>query len=192
MRENEITDDEGGPPVPHKGSFWLRESPYFLLLLLTLAGVAYWSFANTPIIGYWMFLAVLNAVVCIASGWQNVDDKAERFELVWSQIVHWFAVLVAMNILLLPNVAGMANVDATGQFILLVLALGTFLAGVHVPSWQLRWLGLVMAVCVPALAMLEESALILLLVVFLVAAVGGLIWWRLRGRHPWNAGVSEY
>jgi hypothetical protein len=33
-------------------SFWIRELPFTLVLILTIAGVAYTSFSNKPIVGY--------------------------------------------------------------------------------------------------------------------------------------------
>jgi hypothetical protein len=165
--------------------FWWKQSPYILLLILTLVGVGYSSFAEEPTISYWMFLALAYAGLCIASGWNSATEQAARLRLIWTQVLHWGAVLVAMNILLLPNVAVMANVDATGQAILLVLAVGTFLAGVHIPSWELRFLGVVMAAAVPALAWLEESALFLVLALSIFIGIGSLIW--LRWRH-WREG----
>ncbi len=173
-------DDESPLGRMLKGRFWLRQLPYALLLFLTLAGVAYWSFANAPITGYWMFLAVLSAVICILTGWPQAQDRETRLRLLWTQALHWLMVLVAMNILLLPNVAEMANADATGQGILLVLALGTALAAIHVPSWQFGVLGVVMLASVPALAWLEESALFLMLGTLVVGGIGAFAWTRFR------------
>jgi hypothetical protein len=164
--------------------FWLRQLPYGVLLFLTLGGVAYWSFANAPITGFWMFLAVLSAIICILTGWHHAEDRETRFQLLWTQALHWLTVLVGMNVLLLPNVAEMANADATGQGILLVLALGTVLAGIHLPSWQLGSLGTVMVLTVPALAWLEESALFLMLGTLVLGGIGAFVWTRF---HPWRA-----
>jgi hypothetical protein len=61
------------PPRP-KGhvSFWIRELPFTLVLILTIAGVAYTSFSKKPIVGYWEILAPIIALVCVAPGWQAV------------------------------------------------------------------------------------------------------------------------
>ena len=56
----------------------------------------------------------------------------------------------------------MLNAPATGLALLTLLALGTFVAGVHV-SWQICVLGIIMAICAPAIAWLAESALLMLL-----------------------------
>jgi hypothetical protein len=58
-----------------------------------------------------------------------------------------------------------------------LLALGTFTAGVHVLSWQVCLLGLIMALCVPAAAWIEASALIVVLIAAAVLAIGIVFWW---------------
>mgnify|MGYP007098745737 CR=1 FL=1 len=70
---------------------------------------------------------------------------------------------------------------------LALLAFGTFLAGVHAASWRICAAAVVMAVAVPLIAFVEQSALLLLpLELLLVAAVVGFIWWRRRraGQAP--------
>ena len=78
--------------------------------------------------------------------------------LVWTQALHWLAFLIAMNLVLLPTVQRMMDAEATSFAILMLLALGTFTSGVHILSWQICLLGLVMAVGVPASAWMERSA----------------------------------
>ena len=150
--------DESSP----KASFWLRELPYAAVFVLAIFGIAYNSYSKQSIVGYWEFLALVICVVCIGSGWPHAYDKKARLRLVWTQALHWLAFLVAMNVVLLPNVQRMMNADATSLAILTLLALGTFTAGVHILSWQICLVGVVMAVGVPASAWLERSALLLL------------------------------
>jgi hypothetical protein len=165
------------------GRFWVRQLPYGLMLVLTLGGIAYWSFTSQPISGFWMFLAVLNAVICILTGWPQAADRAARLRLVWTQVLHWLAVLAGMNILLLPNVTEMANTDATGQGILVALAVGTLLAAIHVPAWQYGVIGAVMLISVPAIAWLEASALILVFGGLVLGGIGAFAWNRI---HAWR------
>ncbi len=171
---------------PHAGrlhrllhlNFWIRELPFSLVLILTTVGVAYTSFSKRPITGYWEILAPLIALVCIGAGWQNATDKAQRLRLILTQALHWFAFLLVMNMMLLAGVQRVFNAEATGLAIFTLLALGTFTAGVHVLSWQVCLLGLVMALGIPAIAWIENSALLLVLVVGVVVAIGAVFWWR--------------
>ena len=135
---------ETTPPVissqsSPKASFWLRELPYTAVFILAIFGIAYNSYSKQSIVGYWQFLALIICMVCIGSGWPHAHDKRARLHLVWTQALHWLAFLVAMNVVLLPNVQGMMNADATSLAILTLLALGTFTAGVHILSWPTVW-----------------------------------------------------
>jgi hypothetical protein len=168
--------------LPH-GSLVLRELPYVVVLILTLVGVAYASFSRQSMVGYWEFLAPVIGLLCVILGWPAAPDKAARFRLVWTQALHWLAFLVAMNLLLLSGVATLLSPDATGLTILTLLALGTFVAGVHIQAWQVCILGMVMGLGVPAIAWIERSALLLLLAVVALAAVGAALWWGARGKR---------
>jgi hypothetical protein len=167
-------------PERSRLQFWLRELPYAVVWVLTIFGVAYTSFARRALIGYWEFLAIVIAILCVITGWRHADGQRERVRLIWTQALHWIAILGAMNLILLPTVQTMLNADATGLAILMLLALGTFIAGVHTLDWQVSLLGLVMALCVPAIAWLERSALLVALIVVGAAGLGLVIWFRLR------------
>jgi len=59
---------------------------------------------------------------------------------------------------------------------LMLLALGTFLAGVNLLSLQICFLGLAMAFAVPAIAWLKQSALFLVLAAVLLIGLGITFW----------------
>jgi hypothetical protein len=63
------------------------------------------------------------------------------------------------------------------------IALGTFTAGVHILSWQVSLLGLIMAFGVPAIAWIENSALLLVLVAAVIVGIGIVIWWHWHERR---------
>ncbi|MGP0057684.1 MAG: hypothetical protein ACLPID_00135 [Beijerinckiaceae bacterium] len=185
---NTVLGDE-----PHI-SFWIRELPYSLAFILTIVGVAYTTVTKQPVVAYWALLAPLIWVVCVSAGWRNASDRNARVWLILTQALHWFAFLVAMGIMLLPDVQRIFNANATGLAILTLLALGTFTAGVHIPSWQVCLLGLVMAFCVPAIAWIAESALIYVLLTVTALGIGIVVWWHVHQKraqetqHPANTG----
>jgi len=178
------TAERQPPPdnSPRHG-FWLRELPFSVVLLLTAGGVAYTSFSKNPIIAYWEVLAPLIGLVCISYGWPNASDRAARIRLIATQALHWFAFLLVMNMMLLPNVQRAFTSGATGLAIFTLLALGTFTAGVHVLSWQVCLLGLIMAVGIPAIAWIENSVLIIVLIVAVIIAIAVVVWWRWHQRR---------
>ena len=72
--------------------------------------------------------------------------------LVWTQALHWGAVLLAMRLIFVTDVARMMNADASALAVLTVLALGTFTAGVHIAAWRICLVGIVLGVGVPEIA----------------------------------------
>lgn len=159
-------------------SFWIRELPFTVVLMLTIGGVAYTSFAKQPIVGYWEILAPIIALVCVGSGWQEAADRTGRLRLVVTQAAHWVAFLLVMNILLLPSVQKIFTAQTTALAIFTLLALGTFTAGIQVLSWQVCLLGVIMALGVPAIAWIENSALLVLLIVAAAIGTGAVLWWH--------------
>ncbi len=178
------------PSVPHVAethasprlSFWIRELPFTVVLILTIAGVAYTSFSKKPIVGYWEILAPIIGLVCIGAGWQEAGDKTARLRLVVTQALHWFAFILVMNMLLLTGVQRTFTATATALAIFTLLALGTFTAGVQVLSWQVCLLGLIMALGIPAIAWIENSALLFVLIAGAVIGLGAVLWWHWRQR----------
>ncbi len=106
----------------------------------------------------------------------------DRLRLIVTQALHWSAFLLVMNMLLLTSVQRDFTATATALSIFTLLALGTFTAGVQVLSWQVCLLGLIMALGIPAIAWIENSALIIVLIVGAVVGIGAVLWWHFRGR----------
>jgi len=183
VRSGPQTVVSNGPHV----SFWIRELPFSLVLILTLLGVAYSSLLKQPIMGYWELLAPVIGLVCVGSGWPSASDRNARMRLIATQALHWAAFLLVMNMMLLPGVQAILNSNATGLAVLMLLALGTFTAGVHILSWQICLLGSIMALCVPAAAWIEASALIVALISMAALAIGVVLWWHWHEGRPRKA-----
>jgi hypothetical protein len=176
------------PRATHRLSFWIKELPFALVLILTTLGVAYTSLTRQPLVGFWELLAPLLALVCIGSGWPSANDKTARLILIGSQVLHWLAFVVVMNVLLLPSVQRNFTANSTAIAVFTLLALGTFTAGLQVFSWQVCSLGLVMALTVPAIAWIENSALIVAVIFVMMLAVGVAVWWHWRKSAPASHG----
>jgi len=132
-----------------------------------MIGVAYTSVAKQPLIVYWELLAPLIGVACVAAGWRSAGAVAARSRLMLTQSLHWAAFLVVMNLLLLPSVQRIFTANSTGLAVYTLLTLGAFSAGAQVLSWRICLLALIMALGIPTIAWIENSAL-----VFVLAAAG--------------------
>jgi hypothetical protein len=164
-----------------RAMFLYRQLPYIVVLALAIAGVAYTNISHQPLVGYWEFLTLAMAAMCVITEWGKADDGYARSQLIWKQALTWGAVLVAMNIMLLAGVQQLMPAPATGLVLLMLLALGAFLAGLNLSSLPICFLGVVMALAVPAIAWLKQFALFLLLGAVLLVGLGLTFWPRRRG-----------
>jgi hypothetical protein len=129
---------------------------------------------------YWIVLAPLIGVICVVTRWRDAHSRDERLRLIWTQALHWIAVLLAMHLMFMANVTRMMNADASALAALTLLALGTFTAGVHIAAWRICLVGLLLGVGVPGIAWLEQSALFLVLGALALIAVIAPFFWRER------------
>ena len=163
-----------------------RQLPFLAILALAIGGVAYTNISRRPLVGYWEFLAIVMGIVCVVTQWSEFEDKRARFRLMWTQALHWLAVLVTMNVMLLSGVQQLLPTLATSLVLLMLLALGTFLAGVHLLSLQIGFLGVALALAVPAISWVKQSALFLILAVVFFAGLVMAFWSYWGDTHPVN------
>ena len=168
-----------------------RQLPFLAILVLAIGGVAYTNISQRPLVGYWEFLAIAMGVVCVVTQWSELEDKQARFRLMWTQALHWLAVLVTMNIMLFSGVQQVLPTLATGLVLLILLALGTFLAGVHLVSLQIGFLGLALALAVPAISWVKQSALFLILAVVFFVGLAMAFWSYWGDTHPVNSDQAK-
>jgi hypothetical protein len=151
--------------------FLIREWPYLLMVALALAGVAYTSVADSPIRSYWITLAPFIGLVCVATGWSDAASREDRVRLIWTQALHWGAVLLAMELIYIADATRVLTVEAGALSVLTVLALGAFTAGIHIKSWRICLVGVMLALGVPGIVLLERSAFLIVLILAVAAAV---------------------
>jgi hypothetical protein len=156
--------------------FLWQQLPYIVALVLAIAGVAYTNASHQPLVRYWEFLALAIGVVCVVNKWPETDSKEARWRLIWTQALHWVAVLITMNIMLASGVQQLLPTPATSLVLLMLLALGTFLAGVSLLSLQIAFLGLAMGLAVPAISWLQQSVIFFLLGAALLIGLAITFW----------------
>jgi len=176
---------DAAPRSGRIADFLRRHLLYICILTLAIAGVAYTNISHQPLVGYWEFLAIVMAAVCVFTEWPRRDDRHDQLQLLWMQALHWIAVLVTMNIMLLTGVQRTLAWPAMSLVLLMLLALGTFLAGLNLLSLPICFLGVALALAVPAIAWLKQSALFLVLIAIFLIGLGIVFLPR-----PWRKDVS--
>jgi hypothetical protein len=178
-------------PVEDGGSWWRGLWIYGVMVFVGLVGVGYTSTggpgpdgSGPRLIWVWAGVIPIYFVTCVWHGWAHASAHNAKLRLVATQALHWAAFLLAMYVLRLREVQGVMNDDAEGVTLLILLALGTFLAGVHAWSLAICLTGLVLGLSVPLVAWVEQTAVLLVLLVLGAAVIGGVLWWA-RKRLPW-------
>jgi hypothetical protein len=189
MSEIEEQRSEGEqPPSTHSGMshFLWQQLPYVVALVLAIAGVAYTNVSHQPLVGYWEFLALAIGVVCVVTKWPEIEGREAQLRLIWTQALHWVAVLVTINIMLVSGVQQLLPTPATSLVLLTLLA---FLAGVSLLSLQISFLSFAMGAAVPAISWLQQSVIFFLLGAVLLIGLGITFWLR-QDRRPQAASAD--
>jgi hypothetical protein len=184
MNELDASSGHTGDHSASRISLVRRQLPFLAILALAIGGVAYTNVSQRPLVGYWEFLAIAMGLVCVVTRWSELEDKQARLRLAWTQALHWLAVLVTMNIMLLSGVQQLLPALATSLVLLILLALGTFLAGVQLLSFEIGFLGLALALAVPAISWVKQSALFLILAVVFFVGLAMAFWSYWGDAHP--------
>jgi hypothetical protein len=181
MVDYESDDDDPKASRFSLRSLFIRDWPYILMLVLAIFGVAYGSASPQAMTDYWKILGPVFAIICVATQWRAVEGPEAHWHLIWTQALHWVAVILAMYLVLLVNVKRMMNADASALVVLTLLALGTFTAGIrHAAGWRVCLVGVVLGLGVPAIAWLEQSTLLLLLIATVLVAIAVLYFMHKR------------
>jgi hypothetical protein len=150
----------------------LHDLPYVTMLLLALVGVT----LRLPVL-YWIILTPVFAAISIVAGWRHVINANARLALVCRLGLSWCALLVAIYLLYNGGVQGVMNANANSLAMLILLALGTFIAGVEARVWRISAIGAVLFLAVPGIGWLDQSPLLVAAATVAIIALGGMVWW---------------
>jgi hypothetical protein len=149
--------------------------PYIVMLSTAVLGIGIVTFTGQPVAFYWEFLTPVYCAICIYIGWRHTETTHERTRLVWTQILHWAAFLFGMWLIYSPPLRQLIDVNAAGLNLMVLLAVATFVAGVHAAAWQICVVGIILGIFVPAVAIIQRSSLFILVsvlgIVFVAASI---------------------
>lgn len=122
-------------PGSRKRTLWFGQSTQFwlfcLLLGLALIGMGVIQATEGGAL-YWLILLWVYALFSLTRAW---SQARERHESVWSQIhlylFHWLGALVALHIVFIFERHEILARDATSDISMIILALASYLAGLH-------------------------------------------------------------
>jgi hypothetical protein len=137
------------------------------MVLLALLGVALSSASNSAAPVYWVSLVPIYGVMCMTIAWTRArrDERAVRPAVV-RELLHWLGIGVALALDFLVRETQVETGKAAGLNALLLLALGCYLAGVHL-EWIFALVGILLSVALIVITKAEEY-------IWLIFVVGGL------------------
>lgn len=144
-----------------------------VMLLLALLGVGLTTTNRAIAQPYWMSLVPVYGLLCIMVAWSRVQRGEGGRYLVLQQFFHWFGVAAAIGLEFFIRRSSLETGTAAGFNSLLLLALGCFLAGVHL-EWLFAVVGVLLAMLLFVVDNVEQY--IWLVMVIGIVVLIGLTW----------------
>lgn len=156
---------------------WKATGTIALIMVgLALLGVGLSTLSAPLARKYWMTLIPIYGVLCTITAWRRSQQAgAAGGRLVLRQVLHWLGIGGAVLIDFAIRGAGVESQQSAGFNALLLLALGCFLAGVHL-DWSFGLVGLLLALTLVFAAKAEQYLWLLFLVGIVVIGVLVLAW----------------
>jgi hypothetical protein len=154
------------------------------MLALAFVGIAASDVSGASSQTYWTILAIVFGLAAFGLLWLHAGADFPRSRQAVVMAVHWLGVLAAVELVYLFIAAGRLTNADTGLLNGVVLALGTFLAGVHGGAWagwRLVVIGAAIGLATAAVAYLEQYLWVLLGLALLALAAVFFVG-RLRAR----------
>lgn len=144
--------------IERSGTTRSSRAIYLLWAAAIVVGFPLTDFAPQWVGWYWVVVGPLGLVASLWLGWragvrQGQRDRARGYR----HALHWTGMMVCIFLTVPLALAGVLPWEALSKIILLILALGYFLAGVHLER-PLLWVGLLMLVGYGLLFVLDTYA----------------------------------
>jgi hypothetical protein len=152
------------------------------MVMLALLGVAFtnarYDFAQT----YWICLVPVFGLMCVGTAWARTRKEGGlRMHAVIRQVLHWVGIGIALWLDFLVRRTGEETATAAGLNAVLLLALGCFLAGVHL-DWLFAFVGILIVLALVLVAKAEQYLWIIFVIGGLAIALMVALWWQLRAK----------
>ena len=158
-----------------KRLFGIYEIVLTVLILLSIIGIGITDFSPADSHRYWFAMVPVFAGACLILEWSRARGKGQKWTTILRvQLLLWLGLLLAVRLAYLLLHTGRLDNENIGLIILLLLALTTFFAGIHL-GWRLFIVGIFLGIALIGAAYLEEFVWIFLIIAIVVVAIF-LLW----------------
>jgi hypothetical protein len=159
---------ERRPLFPISGSWKIACAVAVIMVLLALLGIGLTTTSSAAASTYWISLVPIYGLLCVSLAWARArNDPAVRRPDVIRQVFHWLGIGVAVGLDFYIRGTGVETGIATGMNALLLLALGCYLAGIHL-EWLFVLVGMLLTLALLIVAKADQY-------LWLIFVVGGLV-----------------
>jgi hypothetical protein len=144
---------------------------FVFMLVLAFIGVGVSEVSENSGWMYWSSLVLIYAAISVGRSWVRVKHQGgPLWPMLRAEVLHWLGALIAIKIIIIFEVMGITVRDAAADFALLILALSTFLAGVHF-NWISMWLGGILALIAVGIGFLDQLTVYLVIIPVALIAI---------------------
>jgi len=145
-----------------------------VMVVLALLGVGVTTTSPAAAPAYWISLVPIYGLLCVSFAWARArHEQGLRRPAVIRQLFHWLGIGVALGLDFYIRGTGEETGVAAGMNALLLLALGCYLAGIHL-EWLFVFVGVLLTLALLVVAK-SEQYLWLIFVVGGIAVAGMLV-----------------
>jgi hypothetical protein len=174
-------DANGQKLFPIHRSWTIATSVAVVMILLALLGVGLTTTSSSFAATYWVGLVPIYGLLCVGTAWLRLGDGGHlQHGLVIRQALHWLGIAIALGLDFYIRGTGEETGVATGLNALLVLALGCFLAGVHL-EWLFAVVGVLLTLTLVIVAKADQYLWLVFVMCGITVAVMLVLRWLM---HP--------
>jgi hypothetical protein len=173
---------------PSSGYIQMRFFASLLMLIIALIGVILTDFSPHFSANYWFYAIPVFAVINIILSWHAALGH-RQFVIAWHELLHWLALLVCIFMVYIFVHMGVFSNVLAGIFMLTLLALTTFLAGIHFDS-MLIIIGIILMLFDLLSAVFVQFSMVIVVPIVVVAAI--LIFWRVKDSRDTRTSDAHY
>jgi hypothetical protein len=183
---------ERRPLFPISRSWKVASVVAVVMVLLALLGVALTTTGRAAAPTYWVSLVPIYGLLCVSLAWTRAQhDPGVRRPAVIRQLFHWLGIGVAVGLDFYIRGTGQETGTAAGLNALLLLALGCYLAGVHL-DWLFILVGILLTLALLIIAKADQYLWLIFVVGGLaVAAMMTLSWFLGKAHSPRDGALKS-
>ncbi|WP_295448640.1 hypothetical protein [uncultured Thiodictyon sp.] len=165
-----------------RADFWVFGA--MLALALVGAGVSEVEEKGRFLWFYWFGVVLVYAGISVVRAWLKAKQQAQPvWPMIRTEVLHWLGALIAIKIILLFEATGITDRGAASVYSLLVLAVCSYLAGVHF-DWTFMLLGGILAVIAVAIGFLDQMSVFLVVLPLSVVALWIVFRYKFAAARP--------